>query len=187
VHSVTRIVVAAALGLASLTLQRAVAQNPSAPTVDDAPLSVSEMPPPAVVKGYLQLGFDRLAGYDFVVPQQPADRKAPRLTGQEQIPDVVKSWDGKKAEIKGFMVPTKLEKGLVTEFLLLRDQSTCCYGASPSMNHFVVVRLAKGVRPVPENVVKVSGTFRVGTTFDAFGFMVGIYQFEGEKAVETKE
>ena len=185
-NPVTRIALAAVVGLGALLSQQAVAQDASAPTVDE-PISVSDMPPPAVVKGYLQLGFDRLAGYDFVMKEQPADRKVPRWTGQEQIPDVVKGWDGKKAEIKGFMLPTRLEKGLVTEFILMRDLATCCYGASPSMNHFVVVKLAKGVAPMGEKVIKVSGTFKVGTTFDSFGFMVGIYQFAAEKVVEVSE
>ena len=144
-------------------------------------------PPPTAVKGYLQLGFDRLAGYDFVMKEQPMDHSLPRYTGQDQIPDVVKSWSGKKADLKGFMVPTRLEKGLVTEFLLLRDQSTCCYGANPSMNHFVVVKMAKGVAPAGDKVVKVSGTFKVNTNYDAFGIMTGIYELAGEKVVEAGE
>jgi hypothetical protein len=140
-----------------------------------------------VVKGYLQLGFDRLAGFDFVVKDQPTDRKAPRWTGDDQIPDVVKSWNGKKAEIKGYMLPLRLEKGLVTEFLVMRDLSTCCYGAAPSMNHFVIVKVAKGVAPVSEKTVKVSGTLQISTSFDAFGIITGIYQMTGEKVVESSD
>lgn len=182
----TRFVLAAAIGLGAFTVHRVAAQDAAAQPADE-PVSVTDMPPPPVVKGYLQLGFDRLAGYDFVMKEQPANQKLPRWTGQDQIPDVVKSWAGKKAEIKGFMLPMKLEKGLVTEFLVMRDLSTCCYGAAPSMNHFVVVKLAKGVAPVSEKIVKVSGTFQVGTSFDAFGFMTGIYQMTGEKVVEVGE
>jgi hypothetical protein len=181
-----RLFLAAAIGLGTLLSQQAVAQDPAV-TVTDEPVSVSDMPPPEVVKGYLQLGFDRLAGYDFVLKDQPTDRKLPRWTGAEQIPDVVKSWDGQKAEIKGFMLPTRLEKGLVTEFILMRDLATCCFGATPSMNHFIVVKPAKGVAPMGEKVIKISGTFKVGTTFDSFGFMVGIYQFAAEKVVEVSE
>jgi hypothetical protein len=176
--------VAISLGMLALPVVTAqVAADPAA----DAPVSVTDMPPPTVVKGYLQLGFDRLAGYDFEVKSQPTDPKQPRWTGQEQIPDVVKGWSGQKAELRGYMLPMRLEKGLVTEFLLMRDMSTCCYGATPSMNHFVVVKMAKGVPPVSEKVVKVSGTFKVNTNYDAFGIMTGIYELAGEKVVEAGE
>jgi hypothetical protein len=50
-----------------------------------------------------------------------------------------------------------------------------------------VVKPAKGVAPTGEKVIKISGTFKVGTTFDSFGFMVGIYQFAAEKVVEVSE
>ncbi|MEN9661928.1 MAG: hypothetical protein RL324_877 [Verrucomicrobiota bacterium] len=182
----TRFVLAAAIGLGAVTAHRVVAQDTSAPSADE-PVSVSDLPPPTVVKGYLQLGFDRLAGFDFVIKEQPTNQKLPRWTGQDQIPDVVKNWAGKKAEIRGFMLPLRLEKGLVTEFLVMRDLSTCCYGSAPSMNHFVVVKLAKGVPSVSEKIVKVSGTFQINTSFDAFGIMTGIYQMAGEKVVEVGE
>jgi hypothetical protein len=183
--AVTRFVAAVALGAALLALPRVGAQDATASAADE-PLSVTEMPPPTVVKGYLQLGFDRLAGYDFEMKPQPSDPKQPRWTGQEQIPDVVKGWSGKKADLKGYMLPMRLEKGLVTEFLLMRDISSCCYGSSPSMNHFVLVKLAKGVAPVSEKIVKVSGTFKVNTNFDSFGIMTAIYELAGERVDATE-
>ncbi len=67
--------------------------------------------------GYLKLGFDRLAGYKFVQPPtDPAtDGKNPP-TGEEQIPAEVKAWSGQKAEVTGFMLPTKLENGMAPSF-----------------------------------------------------------------------
>jgi hypothetical protein len=148
--------------------------------------AVELMPEPTVVKGYLQLGFDRLAGFPFETQPQPSDRKAPRWTGADLIPEVVKSWSGKKAELKGFMLPTRLEKGLVVEFLLMKDQNSCCYGATPSMNDYVIVKLAKGVPSEQDKVVKVAGTFKVETSFDSFGIMTGIYRLEGEKVTSSE-
>ena len=182
-----RLVFAATLGFVAFALARAVAQDVSSDPASEAPPSVTDMPPPTVVKGYLQLGFDRLAGYEFTLQPQPTDQKLPRWNGQDQIPDVVKGWSGKKADLKGYMLPMRLEKGLVTEFLLMRDMSSCCYGSNPSMNHFVVVKMAKGVPAVSEKVVKVSGTFKVNTNYDAFGIMTGIYELAGEKVVEAGE
>ena len=34
----------------------------------------------------------------------------------------------KKVAVQGFMVPFKLEKGATRTFLLVKDQSYCCYG-----------------------------------------------------------
>src|SRR5688500_10128401 len=67
----------------------------SAPTVDPA------KSPPESENGYLKLGFDRLASFSFIPPafDGAADGKPIVQTGEEQIPPVVKSWNGKKAVI----------------------------------------------------------------------------------------
>lgn len=140
---------------------------------------------PATTKdGYLQLGFDRLAGYRFVAPpyDPAADPGKILPTGEEQIPAEVKSWNGKKAIVAGFMLPVKMEGGLVTELLLMRDQMMCCYGIIPNMNDWVVVRLKKGVRPLLDVPVSFYGDFQVGAMFE-HGYMVGIYQLDADKMV----
>jgi hypothetical protein len=138
--------------------------------------------PPAEVDGYLQLGFDRLAGYHFKAPPyDPAPGAIPPMeTGDEQIPKEVKSWNGRKAIVTGFMLPVKMDGGLVTELLLMRDQMMCCYGVIPNMNEWVVVRLKKGVRPLLDVPVAFHGELKVGAMFEQ-GFMVGIYLLDGEK------
>ncbi len=140
---------------------------------------------PAMTKdGYLQLGFDRLAGFKFVAPpyDPEADPKGPLPTGEEQIPNEVKSWSGKKAIVAGFMLPVKMDGGLVTELLLMRDQMMCCYGIIPNMNDWVVIRLRKGVRPLLDVPVAFYGHFKVGAMFEQ-GYLVGIYHLDGERMV----
>ncbi|MCW5549450.1 MAG: hypothetical protein KIT44_10860 [Opitutaceae bacterium] len=140
--------------------------------------------PAATADGYLQLGFDRLAGFRFVAPpyDPAADPGKPLPTGEEQIPAEVKSWNGKKAVVTGFMLPVKMDGGLVTELLLMRDVMMCCYGVIPNMNEWVVVRLKKGVRPLLDVPVAFHGELKVGAMFE-HGYMVGIYQLDGEKMV----
>lgn len=140
---------------------------------------------PAVTKdGYLQLGFDRLAGFRFVAPpyDPAADPNGLLPTGEEQIPDEVKSWSGKKAIVAGFMLPVKMEGGLVTELLLMRDQMMCCYGIIPNMNDWVVIKLRKGVRPLLDVPVAFYGDFKVGAMFE-HGYLVGIYHLEADRMV----
>lgn len=145
-------------------------------------------PAPEQENGYLRLGFDRLASYKFVAPayDPAADPKATPATGEEQIPANVKSWSGRKAIVTGFMVPVKLDGGLVTEFLLVKDPMMCCYGVVPNMNEWVVVKMTKkGVRPLMDTPISFYGELKVGAMFEN-GYMTGIYQLDGEKMGEVK-
>jgi len=38
--------------------------------------------------------------------------------------------------VTGFMLPTKMDKGLVTEFLLVKESMMCCYGVMPKINEW---------------------------------------------------
>ncbi len=166
----------------------AVAHAQDEAVIPDVPsIHVTDMPPPPVVKGYLQLGFDRLAGYEFRVVDRPATGRVPQASVDGGIPAVVRSWNGRKVDVTGYMVPLKMDKGLVVEFLLVRDMNSCCFGISPALNHFVMVKMAKGTAAIFERVVKVAGVFKVNTTFDPHGYIVAIYELTGENVVETAD
>ncbi len=142
---------------------------------------------PEAENGYLRLGFDRLGGYKFIAPafDPAADPKTPPPTGEEQIPAEVKAWNGKKAIVTGFMLPTKMANGLVTEFLLVKDPMMCCYGVVPAMNEWVVVHMAKGVKPLMDVPISFYGELKVGAMFDN-GYMTGVYLLDGEKMGDGK-
>ena len=130
---------------------------------------------------YLRLGFNWLGAYKFVAPvfDPAADQKATPPTGEEQIPAEVKAWNGRKAIVTGFMLPTKMANGLVTEFLLVKDPMMCCYGVVPNMNEWVVVHMGKGVKPLMDVPISFYGQLKVGAMFEN-GYMTGIYLLEGE-------
>jgi hypothetical protein len=146
------------------------------------PVLRAEAPAPEMDNGYLRLGFDRLAGYKFTAPafDPAADVKATPPGGDEQIPATVKAWNGKKAVVTGFMLPVKMQDGLVTEFLLVKDPMMCCYGVVPNMNEWVVVKMAKGVKPLMDVPISFYGELKVGALFEN-GYMTGIYLLNGEK------
>jgi hypothetical protein len=142
---------------------------------------------PQVEGDYLVLGFDQLASYSFTAPpfNPDADPKSPPPSGEEQIPAKVKEWDGKKAIVTGFMLPVKMDNGLVTEFLLVKDAMMCCYGAVPNMNEWVVVKMSKGVKPLMDVPISFYGQLKVGAMFEN-GYMTGIYSLNGERMGEVK-
>jgi hypothetical protein len=144
--------------------------------------------PPSVENGYLKLGFDRLAAFKFVAPAYDpvADAKTPPPTGEDQIPSDVKGWNGKKAVITGFMLPTRVENGKATEFLIMANQMACCFGVVPNMNDWVVVRMPQGVAVVQDVPISFYGTFKVGAMYDD-GYMTGIYEMDAERMGEIKD
>jgi hypothetical protein len=147
------------------------------------------VPAPEVDEGYLRLGFDKLASYKFIPPafDPVADPKAVPPSGNEQIPVTVKSWSGRKAIVTGFMLPVKMDGGLVTEFLLVKDPMLCCYGVMPNMNEWVVVKMVKGagVKPMMDVPISFYGELKVGAMYEN-GYMTGVYLLEGEKMGEVK-
>lgn len=145
------------------------------------------VPDPTEENGYLKIGFEHLASYTFNPPpfDPTASPTATPVTGEEQIPAKVKSWNGKKAVITGYMVPVKMDKGLVTEFLLMRNTMACCFGGVPNMTEWVVVKMKKGVPPLMDVPVAFFGELKVGAMFEN-GYMTGLYELAGERMEEVK-
>ena len=155
----------------------------------DTNAAVSPPPAPPVRQaesGYLNVGFDKLSGYQIEVSDDllgPQTNKVP-LSADAQIPEPVKELNNKKISLRGFMLPLKVEGGLVTELLIMKDQSMCCYGTTPRINEWVSVKMTKGgVKPLMDEPVTFMGTLKVGETREN-GYLVGIYAMDGEKMAE---
>lgn len=132
------------------------------------------------------LTFEELAGYTFEVSDEllgpvTNDVAAATQKTNAQIPEKVKAYDQRKVALKGFMLPLKVEGGLVTEMLIMKDQSMCCYGTTPRINDWVSVKMKKkGVRPTMDLPVTLFGTMRIGEMREN-GYLVGIYSMDGEE------
>ena len=113
-------------------------------------------------------------------PDLAAKPGTPPPSAANQIPAPIKALNGKKVIVTGYMLPTKMEKGLVTEFLLVSTPSACCYGVTPQMNEFIVVKMAKGVKSVMDTPVEFYGKLLVGEVIEE-GYLANIYTLEGEK------
>lgn len=131
--------------------------------------------------GTLVVGFEHLASYPYPMP---ADNNQPKPGSTEGIPDKVRDLDGKRVCVEGYMLPMKLNDGLVNEFLLIRSPMVCCYGAVPATNEWVVVKMKTGTSPVMDVPIKLYGTLHVGAVYQDTSF-AGLYAVDGEK-VATK-
>lgn len=146
-----------------------------APVADAAPAAAAGSPDQP-----LTIGFDKLSGFAYTVPDGPVDTN--QVAGAaSQIPGPVRALDRQFVSLKGFMLPLKVEKGQVTELLLMRDQSMCCYGVVPKINEWVAVKMVGGgVKPVMDTAVTLYGTLKVGEIYEG-GYLVGIYALDGER------
>jgi hypothetical protein len=139
------------------------------------------------VPGYVNVTFDNLAGFDFVMTKGMADGTGDLMDldrqAKAQIPANVSAFDGKKVVIQGFLLPVKMNGSLAVEFLLMRNQSMCCYGVPPKVNEWITVQLnGKGVKPAMDQPIAVAGVLHVGP-IEENGCLAGIYRLDGEKVI----
>ena len=131
---------------------------------------------------FATVGFDTLAGFNYEMPDESTVKtNSPATPVKEQIPADIKALNNKRVALKGFMLPLKVEGGLITELLIMRDQSMCCYGSVPKINEWVSVKMtSKGVKPIMDQAITIYGSLKVGEMFEN-GYLVGIYALDGEK------
>lgn len=84
-----------------------------------------------------------------------------------QIPPDAKALDGKKVFIKGYVYPGQRQFG-ITQFLLVRDQGSCCFGGNPKVTDRILVQLADPAGlAFSSKLFKLAGTFHVTDPRDA--------------------
>jgi len=170
------------------------AAKPAEKPINPAPVSgtaigPSDSAPMANLNASQTLGFDKLASYNFETPDGPITNQpaATADSANDQIPLSIKALTDKRFAIKGFMLPLKVDGGSVTEFLLMKDQSMCCYGNVPKITEWINVKTAgKGMKPILDQPISIEGTLHVGAVREN-GYLVGIYQMDGEKMLGTTD
>jgi hypothetical protein len=100
-----------------------------------------------VPSGYARIDYSQLQPH----PEDPLNA----------VPPEAKDLDGKKIFIKGYVYPGLRKLG-ITQFLLVRDNGTCCFGGNPKITDRIQVQLndSKGFE-YTQGLFKVAGTFRV--------------------------
>jgi len=167
----------------------AVSSNTSAVAVASAKLkSETRNSEPA----FAAASFDILSGYNIEISDEllgPVTNNLAEISARTDalIPPKVKALDKKRVALKGFMLPLKVEGGLVTEMLIMKDQSMCCYGTVPKIHEWVSIKMTeKGVKPLMDQPVTLMGKLHVGEMREN-GYLTGIYRMDGEKMAGPEE
>ena len=148
-----------------------------AETIEELPLL------PDDIEGYKTVTFDKLASFAYEVPLDPVTNKVELAKLNSQIPEVIKKFDKKSVAIRGFMLPLKVENGKVTELLIMRDQSMCCFGTVPKINEWISIKMeGEGVDPIMDQAVTLMGQLLVGEVLEN-EYLVGIYEMLGDKMI----
>ena len=160
---------------------------PADPKPDSPPRSaLAEQGTRNAEPDFASAGFDILSGYNIEISDEllgPVTNNLAEVSAKTDalIPAKVKAFDKKRVALKGFMLPLKVEGGLVTEMLIMKDQSMCCYGTVPKIHEWVSVKMAeKGVKPLMDQAVTLYGKLHVGEMREN-GYLTGIYRMDGEK------
>ncbi|MDB6067159.1 MAG: hypothetical protein JWR26_3367 [Pedosphaera sp.] len=149
-------------------------------------VSASSLPPVhEPVPGCVEINFGALSGFDFSLglAEGNADPAQTAAKARAQIPPSIQSLDGKKVVIQGFLLPVRMDEGLAVEFLLMRNQSMCCYGVPPKINEWITVRMTgKGVKAIMDQPIAVVGILHVGPAQEN-GFLTGIYGMDADRVI----
>jgi hypothetical protein len=170
-----------AAGILFATSCALAANTPTSPALSSVASPSSKEALPA-----LSLSFERLAGFAYVLAGLPGPDGKPTQPPKQQIPENVRELDGKRVAITGFLLPFELKDGFVTQAVLLRSQLSCCYGVAPNFNEFVVITVSgRGVRPIMDAPVTLTGILRVGESYED-NLLTGIYRLDAERLDEVK-
>lgn len=139
---------------------------------------------------YLPVSFARLSSFTYKPAEasaEPDSDAASNERNRPRLPNTVQILSDKQVAVTGFMLPTKLVEGRAVEFLLLKNQSACCYGVMPRVNEWIVVHTAgKGIQPLMDVPVTALGTLHIGEIRNN-GQLSGLYQLDLDELVKPKQ
>jgi hypothetical protein len=150
------------------------------------PTAKTEPPHTTKIAGqeYLELDFQLLASYPFDAPDNKLTNGTQIAQVEKQIPASIRALEGKNVLVRGFMVPVKEAQGRTSEFLIVRDQPTCCYSGMTTITEFVSVKVpGAGVESILDQPVTVLGKLHVAAMLEG-GYVLGVYRMDGEKLAD---
>ena len=164
-------------------LATARSTNTGSPSSTTTP--VPKSPAPAARSGdFLTLSWDKLSGYKYDLYEVSSETNSgrPFLKSDDTIPPEVKRLDGRQVTVRGYVLSLRNRRGRISDFLLLRDQGTCCFGEKAQINHYIRVKGREGIPHTANGgEITVSGVLHVGETYVG-GYLTGIYHLDLEKA-----
>jgi hypothetical protein len=129
-----------------------------------------------VMPAVLTVTFAQLAACPLLDPAEDA-----------VLPSSVRIARNRDVRVVGYMLPLKVEHGRVREFLLMRDQTGCCFGRMPTANEFIVVQADGAGLPITMDVpLTLEGTLRIAPLIFE-GSFAQFYRLENARAVTSSQ
>lgn len=130
-------------------------------------------------EGYYPVLFQELSDFDYRPFNLP---EGSTTAAAELIPPRVRDLDERLVETAGFMMPIEADSNGVHSFLLMRDQSLCCFGVMPRPNDMILVTMTEGktAEYFADVPVRVSGKMEVGPR-EGSDEAILIYRMEGHR------
>ena len=136
------------------------------------------------------LGFDLLASFPYTIVDAgtgASDEEIEQAMAHDQVPDWLRIYDGQRVLLTGYMMPLTVDKGRTKKFVMMKDVTTCCYGATPSMNDYLIVTMpGDGAEIIADVPVELLGTFRIEHRYDG-GYVVSLFVMDGEVLLGVKK
>lgn len=99
---------------------------------------------------------------------------------QSMLTDKINALDGRSVRIRGYILPSFQQSGL-TQFVLVRDNLSCCFGPGAALYDCIVVDMQPGKSTdFSISPVTVEGTFSIRELLDSEGKALAIYHLDGE-------
>lgn len=82
----------------------------------------------------------------------------------EVYPERIRRFGGVEARIEGWMIPGTIKQRRVLDFMLVRDNAACCFGAMPGADEWIHVEMNEGANAQYFRYAKiaVTGVLEVG-------------------------
>lgn len=137
------------------------------------------LPRPRITKpeysDYTPANYDDIGNWQYkrVWPPPPAGTP-PR---DDAIPADIQKWSGRKIAIAGYMQPLKIDDNRVSQFMLMRSQALCCFGATITLVDWIEVTAPAGqsYEPMLHKPITVLGPLDVGEEM-IDGFTVSLFR-----------
>jgi hypothetical protein len=152
--------------------------------------NAAEKPIEVTRRGFRKIGFPDLS-LEELGPEGVEDLldsllyPEERTEGDLEFPDQIKALDNTNVGLRGYMIPSVQKDGVVTEFILVADLLSCCFGGAPQVDQWVQVIMVEGQSSeyfafVP---IRVNGRFWLEAIEDEAGYASGCFHID---AVEVE-
>lgn len=170
--------------LAALTIAESGCDSAPAEAIPAAskPAGTAAQPRPKLLPGAKTKVLERAGNreYDKTFDDLRFDIAAGQPFRREMLTEPIVALDGQRIRIRGYILPTPLQRG-IKQFVLVRDNQECCFGSGAALFDCILVEMRQGdtaqytIRPVA-----VTGTFNIQEFLDADGHHLAIYHITGE-------